>query len=125
MLASSMLQDARLGEGAVGQDLDLAAGVALGLDAEILERHGQQADGDLLAGGDITSSSRGSGCGETSLASAIRRLVSPLMADTTTTSWCPCAFQRATRLATFLMRSGCRPRCRRISELSMPSSVIV
>jgi hypothetical protein len=54
----------------------------------------------------MTSSSRASGCGETSLASAIRRLVSPLMAETTTTSWCPCAFQRETRLATSRMRSG-------------------
>ena len=52
-----------------------------------------------------TSSSRGSGWGEISLASAISRLVSPDMAEGTTTSWCPCAFQRATRLATFLMRS--------------------
>jgi hypothetical protein len=28
------------------------------------------------------------------------------MAETTTTSWCPCAFQRETRLATSRMRSG-------------------
>ena len=34
-----------------------------------------------------TSSSRGSGSGWISLASAIRRLVSPLMAETTTTIW--------------------------------------
>ena len=53
----------------------------------------------------ITSSSRGSGCGWISLASAISRLVSPDMADgTTTTSW-PAAFHLATRCATFLMRS--------------------
>ena len=45
----------------------------------------------------ITSSSRGSGCGWISLASAIRRLVSPDIADgTTTTSW-PAAFHFATR----------------------------
>ena len=52
-----------------------------------------------------TSSSRGSGMGEISFASAINRLVSPDMAEGTTTTWCPCAFQCATRLATFLMRS--------------------
>ena len=53
----------------------------------------------------ITSSSRGSGEAEISLASAIRRFVSPDIADgTTMTSW-PRFFQRAMRFATFLIRS--------------------
>ncbi len=45
-------EDARLGEGIVGEDAHLRAGVALGLQAQVLQRHGQQGDGDLLAGGD-------------------------------------------------------------------------
>ena len=44
-------QDARLGMGAVGQHPDLAAGVALGQTTDVLQGHGQQADGDLLTGG--------------------------------------------------------------------------
>src|SRR5512138_1067336 len=53
----------------------------------------------------MTSSSRPDGLDEISLASASRRLVSPDMADTTTTSWWPCLWKCATRRATFLMRS--------------------
>jgi hypothetical protein len=33
-------------------------------------------------------------------------LVSPLIADKTTTTWCPLAWNFATRRATFLIRSG-------------------
>jgi hypothetical protein len=36
----------------------------------------------------------------------MRRLVSPLIADNTTTTWCPCARNFATLRATLLMRSG-------------------
>src|ERR1017187_1103665 len=54
----------------------------------------------------MTSNSRPSGWGDTSLARVNNRLVSPLMAETTTTTWLPWAFQRAIRLATFRMRSG-------------------
>ncbi len=43
--------------------------------------------------------------GESSLASASRRLVSPLMAEGTTTIWCPARAHLATRLATLRMRS--------------------
>ena len=53
-----------------------------------------------------TSISRGSGDSCISCASATKRLVSPLMADTTTTTSCPSSRARFTRLATFLMRSG-------------------
>jgi hypothetical protein len=45
-------EDARLGEGAVGEDAHLPAGVAFRLQAQVFERHGQQRNGDLLAGGD-------------------------------------------------------------------------
>ncbi|MNZ92180.1 hypothetical protein D3C78_1111950 [compost metagenome] len=53
----------------------------------------------------IASSSRGSGCGMTCLASSIRRLVSPLMADTTTTMSCPASRNFFTLSATCPMRS--------------------
>src|SRR5215470_2567314 len=53
----------------------------------------------------MTSSSRGSGSGDISLASASRRFVSPLIADTTTTRRCPSRWYRATRFATFRIRS--------------------
>jgi len=43
--------DARLGICIVGQDPHLATGIASGLDADIHQRHRQQADGHLLAGG--------------------------------------------------------------------------
>ena len=46
------IEDARLGVGVVRQDLDLATGVGLGGNADVLECHGQQADGDLFTGGD-------------------------------------------------------------------------
>src|SRR5690348_4264114 len=52
-----------------------------------------------------TSSSRGSGCAWISFASAISRLVSPAMAEGTTTRSCPAARHFATRRATFLIRS--------------------
>src|SRR5262245_16234967 len=53
----------------------------------------------------MTSSSRGSGVDWISWASPMRRLVSPAIAEGTTTIWWPFAFQRATRRATALMRS--------------------
>lgn len=37
---------------AVGEDAHLRAGVALGLEAEVFQRHAEQGDGDLFAGGD-------------------------------------------------------------------------
>ena len=78
------LQDARLGERAVGQDAHLRAGVALRLDAEFMQRDRQQADGHLFARrGDHVELAR-IGFGESSWASASSRLVSPLIADTTT-----------------------------------------
>src|SRR5688500_2842857 len=52
-----------------------------------------------------TSSSRGSGCVCSSFASAISRLVSPAIAEGTTTRSWPAAFHLATRCATFLIRS--------------------
>src|SRR6478672_391353 len=51
------------------------------------------------------SSSRGSGCSVICLASPIKRLVSPDMADGTTTILCPASCHLATRAATFLIRS--------------------
>jgi hypothetical protein len=51
------------------------------------------------------SISRSLGSGMMSLASLIRPSVTPLMAETTTTTWSPCARYLATRAATFLMRS--------------------
>ena len=56
-------QNARLGEGIVGQHLDLAAGVAAGRDTDVHQRHRQQADGDLLAGGDHHVELAGAGAG--------------------------------------------------------------
>jgi hypothetical protein len=53
----------------------------------------------------ITSSSRGSGSAWISFASAMRRLVSPAIADGTTIRSCPAAFHFATRRATLRMRS--------------------
>ena len=53
-----------------------------------------------------TSISRSLGSGMISLASLIRLSVTPLMAETTTTTWSPLARYLATRAATFLMRSG-------------------
>ena len=43
--------DARAGIGAVGDEAGLPAGQADGRDADLLQGHGQQGDGDLLAGG--------------------------------------------------------------------------
>ena len=54
----------------------------------------------------MTSSLRASGEGMISLARAIRRLVSPDMADGTTTTSLPHGFLRATRFATFLIMVG-------------------
>src|SRR5437588_304320 len=54
----------------------------------------------------MTSSSRGVGSGCSSLAKASRRLVSPAMAEGTTTSWWPSRANRATRLATSRMLFG-------------------
>src|SRR5439155_22310573 len=51
------------------------------------------------------SISRSLGSGMISLASLMRLSVTPLMAETTTTIWSPCARYRATRAATFLIRS--------------------
>src|SRR6201997_1225701 len=53
----------------------------------------------------IMSSSRGLGCGEISFARPSRRLVSPDIAEGTTTILWPALCHLATRLATFLMRS--------------------
>ena len=57
----------------------------------------------------IMSSSRCSSgvvaAGESSFARPSRRLVSPLMAEGTTTIWCPARAHLATRLATLRMRS--------------------
>src|SRR5579859_7215453 len=52
------------------------------------------------------SISRSLGSGMISLASLMRLSVTPLIAETTTTTSSPCARYFATRLATFLMRSG-------------------
>src|SRR5690606_26801959 len=52
-----------------------------------------------------TSISRGDGSSVISLARPIRRLVSPLMADTTTTTWLPCCWNLATLAATASIRS--------------------
>jgi hypothetical protein len=57
------VEDAGLGEGVVGEDAHLAAGVAAGLDAELLEGHAQQTDGDLFAGGDHHVELAGAGIG--------------------------------------------------------------
>ncbi len=54
----------------------------------------------------ITSSSRAEASGLSSLASPSRRLVSPAIAEGTTTSLWPSSTKRATRLATSRMRSG-------------------
>src|SRR5258706_11298489 len=54
----------------------------------------------------MTSSSRAVGSGWISLASASSRLVSPAIAEGTTTSWCPSPAKRATRRATSRIRSG-------------------
>src|SRR6476646_3273046 len=54
----------------------------------------------------ITSSSRGSASGLSSFARPSRRLVSPDMAEGTTTSWWPSFTNRCTRRATSRMRSG-------------------
>ena len=43
--------DARLGVGAVGAEARLPAGQADGMAAQLVQRHGQQCDADLLAGG--------------------------------------------------------------------------
>jgi len=43
-------QNARLGEGVVGEDAHLRAGVALRLQAQVFQCHRQQRNGDLLAG---------------------------------------------------------------------------
>ena len=53
-----------------------------------------------------TSISRAGGRTLMDLASLISRSVSPDMADTTTTTWWPCARARCTRSATAPMRSG-------------------
>jgi hypothetical protein len=52
------------------------------------------------------SISRGSGFSLTWEESLISLSVSPLMAETTTTTSCPCSLVRTTRCATFLIRSG-------------------
>ena len=46
------LFDTCLGMDTVRAQGDLAAGVGAGIDALLLQRHGQQGNGDLLAGGD-------------------------------------------------------------------------
>src|SRR6266581_3211811 len=54
----------------------------------------------------MTSSSHGSRLCWISFASAISLLVSPLIAETTTTSRCPALLNLATRFATLLIRSA-------------------
>ncbi len=51
------------------------------------------------------SISRESGCAWSALASAISLFVTPLRAETTTTSWCPCRCHSLIRCATLRMRS--------------------
>jgi hypothetical protein len=53
-----------------------------------------------------TSISRSVGLGETSRASLMSPSVTPLIADTTTTTLCPASCVSMTRRATFTMRSG-------------------
>jgi hypothetical protein len=85
--------------------IDLPAGEAPGLQADVLEGHGQQGDGDLLAGGDQHVQFARVGLLVDFLGQAMRRLVSPDMADTTTTTWWPSILNLATRSATLRMRS--------------------
>lgn len=80
------LQNARLGKCAVGQDAHLAAGIATRLDADVLQCHRQQRDADLLAGRQHGIQFARIGLRRYILANATRRLVSPLIAETTTTS---------------------------------------
>ena len=80
-------QDARLGERAVGQHANLAAGVALGLEPHRLERDREQADRHLLAGGgDDVELARIGIRRELLRRARASRFVSPAIADTTTTS---------------------------------------
>jgi hypothetical protein len=104
-----MLLDAGLGVGRVGGDRHLPAGVADGRHAFGLQRQRQQAHRHLLAGGGdgVEFAHRGgvllAGC--SSLARPSRRLVSPLIAEGTTTIWWPARTHLATRWATLRMRS--------------------
>ena len=87
MRSSSIVEDARLGERAVGQDAHLAAGVALRLEPHLLQRDREQADRHLLAGGgDDVELARIRVRRRAPWRAPSRRLVSPAIADTTTTS---------------------------------------
>jgi hypothetical protein len=77
------LENARLGKGAVGQHAHLRAGKALGFYTLRMHGHGQQGDGDLLAGRGDHVEFAGVRGRRNFLGQAIRRLVSPAMADGT------------------------------------------
>jgi hypothetical protein len=95
--------DPRLGERAVGEDLELVAEEALRLAALRLDGDRRERRRDLLA--PSASISRPSGVGVTSAASFKRRFVSPAMALTMTTTWWPAACVAMARAATLLIRS--------------------
>jgi hypothetical protein len=102
--------DAGLGEGAVGLDRNLPAGVADRLHPFGLQRDGQQRRRCLLAGrGQHVEFAQRTAVsaleGANSLARPSSRLVSPLMALGTTTIWWPARAHLATRRATLRMRS--------------------
>src|SRR5207237_6282727 len=87
----------------VGHEADLRAGKGARLEAEGVERHGQERDRDLLAGREqhvrlARVGRRGDLVGERD--EAVRRLA---MAETTTTSRWPPAVVSATRRATFMI----------------------
>jgi hypothetical protein len=93
-------------KGGIGLDRDLPAGVGHGFLADRQQRHRQQADGHLFASrGNHVQLARVRLLHEFPWPAPIRRLVSPDMADGTTTIWCPASCHLATRRATFLMRS--------------------
>ena len=99
--------DAGLGVGAVGDDADLGAGEADGLLAELLDGHGHQRDGDLLAGGQehVHLAGRrvlGDLAGPAAISSSV---VSP-RALTTTMTWLPACLARMARRAAAMMRSA-------------------
>ena len=98
--------DARARERAVGQDAHLVAEQRHRLAALGLDRERDQADAHLLAGrrDDVQLALVGDArviC----LASLSRRLVSPDIAETMTTTWCPCRCVARQRRATARIRS--------------------
>ena len=87
-----------------------------------LQRDREQADRHLLAGrGDDVELARIGVRPTAPSASASRRLVSPVIAETTTTSWWPCAVEARDAARDVPDALGrCRPTCRRISGRSGP-----